>query len=261
MKTITERDGKNVNMQVVGDLHQYPDGSLHTVKEGKAVWEEGGGAGYGVKETRTTLFDGVATTESFGSINRTVLLAQDTNAPTIFVTFDGEEYTLERTEIAMGTLYGDAGDSEPSFANIPFAILSRNLFTFLYTESAGTHSVKIETFEQSVEPTPEFEAAVASVSNVYIVNISTGDRVGFAFDKTASEIFNAMQRTGVICVFSSSGAMSVHNLSAAVRSRGSEHEYVFTIEAKYPINGTTGDIEFQATNGDDYPSTQGYDGG
>lgn len=45
MKTITERDGKNVNMQVVGDLHQYPDGSVHTVKEGKPVWEEGGGSG------------------------------------------------------------------------------------------------------------------------------------------------------------------------------------------------------------------------
>ena len=48
MKTITERDGKNVNMQVVGDLHKYPDGSVHTVKEGKAVWEEGsGGSGGG----------------------------------------------------------------------------------------------------------------------------------------------------------------------------------------------------------------------
>ena len=45
MKTITERDGKNVNMQVVGDLHQYPDGSVHTVKNGKDVWEEGGGGG------------------------------------------------------------------------------------------------------------------------------------------------------------------------------------------------------------------------
>ena len=47
MKTITERDGKNVNMQVVGDLHKYPDGSVHTVKEGKAVWEEGSGGGSG----------------------------------------------------------------------------------------------------------------------------------------------------------------------------------------------------------------------
>lgn len=47
MKTISERDGKNVNMQVVGDLHQYPDGSVHTVKEGKAVWEEGSGGSGG----------------------------------------------------------------------------------------------------------------------------------------------------------------------------------------------------------------------
>ena len=61
MKTITERDGKNVNMQVVGDLHQYPDGSVHTVKEGKAVWEEGGedsggsGGGGGVKIIEGTI--------------------------------------------------------------------------------------------------------------------------------------------------------------------------------------------------------------
>lgn len=53
MKTITEHDGKNVNMQVVGDLHKYPDGSVHTVKNGKDVWEEGsggdsGGSGGGV---------------------------------------------------------------------------------------------------------------------------------------------------------------------------------------------------------------------
>ena len=47
MKTITERDGKNVNMQVVGDLHKYPDGSVHTVKNGKDVWEEGGGGSGG----------------------------------------------------------------------------------------------------------------------------------------------------------------------------------------------------------------------
>lgn len=55
MKTITERDGKNVNMQVVGDLHKYPDGSVHTVKEGKAVWEEGSGSGGGVQDYSTTL--------------------------------------------------------------------------------------------------------------------------------------------------------------------------------------------------------------
>lgn len=43
MKTISKREGKNYEIEVKGDLHQYPDGSVHTVKEGKAVWEEGSG--------------------------------------------------------------------------------------------------------------------------------------------------------------------------------------------------------------------------
>lgn len=152
--------------ELINNIMQSPENTNPNVLRSqlKAIQGEGsGGPGYSVKNQRTTLFDGDATTESFGSTNRTVLLEQDINAPTIFVTFDGEEYTFERTDIPNGVVYGDVADARPSFANIPFAILSRNGFTLLYTESAGTHSVKIETFEQSIELTPEFEAAVKSV--------------------------------------------------------------------------------------------------
>ena len=43
MKTISKHDGKNYEIDGKGDLHEYPDGSIFEVKDGKLIPGKGGG--------------------------------------------------------------------------------------------------------------------------------------------------------------------------------------------------------------------------
>lgn len=43
MKTISKHDGKNYEIDVKGDLHEYPDGTIFEVKNGKLIPGKGGG--------------------------------------------------------------------------------------------------------------------------------------------------------------------------------------------------------------------------
>jgi hypothetical protein len=120
--------------------------------------------GYSCTETVTLLTDESVTTV-FDEVNNSGKLAYSTSidADTIRVTFDGTEYTCNAQEGEMGTLYGaPMGEEGVDWSEYPFQI-SSGLRNDIYTETAGTYQVKIETVEEVVETTPCFEKAVNSV--------------------------------------------------------------------------------------------------
>ena len=152
--------------------------------------------GYSCTETVTLLTDESVTTV-FDEVNNSGKLAYSTSidADTIRVTFDGTEYTCNAQEGEMGTLYGaPMGEEGIDWSEYPFQI-SSGLRNDIYTETAGTYQIKVETVEEVVETTPCFEKAVNSVvgggsgggGSALIVN---GD--GLALDKTWQEIKNAV---------------------------------------------------------------------
>lgn len=120
--------------------------------------------GYSCTETITLLTDESVTTV-FDEVNNSGTLAYSTSidADTIRVTFDGTEYTCNIQEGPMGKLYGaPMGVWGLDWSEYPFQI-SSGLRNDIYTETAGTYQVKIETVEEVVETTPCFEKAVNSV--------------------------------------------------------------------------------------------------
>ena len=133
----------------------------------KTMLDDSGGEmnpGYSCTETVTLLTDESVTTV-FDEVNNSGKLAYSTSidADTIRVTFDGTEYTCNAQEGEMGTLYGaPMGEEGIDWSEYPFQI-SSGLRNDIYTETAGTYQIKIETVEEVVETTPCFEKAVNSV--------------------------------------------------------------------------------------------------
>ena len=119
--------------------------------------------GYSCTETVTLLTDESVTTV-FDEVNNSGKLAYSTSidADTIRVTFDGTEYTCNAQEGEMGTLYGaPMGEEGLDWSEYPFQI-SSGLRNDIYTKTAGTYQVKIETVEEVVETSECFKKAVAS---------------------------------------------------------------------------------------------------
>lgn len=123
--------------------------------------------GYECTETTTLLTEESVTTEQSGRFVRGPLsYSQLINADTIRVTFDGIEYVCSNVAEEDGGIYG-AGDGWTTY---PFVLDSNSTplgtGTMLYTETAGTYSVKIEAVELSAETTPCFRKAVQSLQPI-----------------------------------------------------------------------------------------------
>ena len=180
----------------------------------KTMLDDSGGEmnpGYSCTETVTLLTDESVTTV-FDEANNSGKLAYSTSidADTIRVTFDGTEYTCNAQEGEMGTLYGaPMGEEGIDWSEYPFQI-SSGLRNDIYTETAGTYQVKIETVEEVVETTPCFEKAVNSVvgggsggggTEPLIIHITeeevkqpqTQEKVGYKTDVLASDAYEAWQ--------------------------------------------------------------------
>lgn len=112
--------------------------------------ESGGG---GDTEQWETLFEGNVETLngggpiSAGNVGEGLLIQDDV----IKVTFNGEEYTCNKNEVPIGNAYGGMTPNGPDFSEYPFAIMSGDNggvnMCVLYTETAGTYSLKIEAQE------------------------------------------------------------------------------------------------------------------
>jgi len=132
---------------------------LNHIEDGIADME-GGDAGYECTETVTELFnETVTTTESQGVNMATFAYSQNITADVLRVTFDGVEYTCERTNVSSISLYGASNPTD--FSEYPFLIQTNGTGTnMIYTESAGEHSVNAKAVDISLSTTPCFERAV-----------------------------------------------------------------------------------------------------
>lgn len=188
---------------------------LNHMEDGIAQASGGGtDVGYECTETRTVLTEESVTTVA-GEYGNDGSLAYSTpiTAETIRVTFNGVEYVCDA--VAMGGTvrgYGGISQSDTDFSEYPFAITSNSnpdasFVNGLYTETAGTYQVKIETVEQSVETSECFENAVNKVvggggAESLIVKAArfykSTNTATVVFDKTLSEVSEALSN-GVPC--------------------------------------------------------------
>lgn len=125
----------------------------------------GGDCGYECEETITLLTEESVTTTTQDELNRGVLsYSQLIDAEVVKVTFNGTEYECPRIAVSNNNGYGGVGQSGPDFSQYPFAILSGttpfgSYETTFFTEIAGTYTVKIEAFEETITTTPCFAKA------------------------------------------------------------------------------------------------------
>lgn len=128
-----------------------------------------GSAGYECKEEYTLLIDESVTTvirEGRDYAAAPLASSSKVNAETVRVTFDDTEYIcVGRQEFGMeyGALWSDETQSF-DWSEYPFSIGSNDLGNSISTQTAGTHQVKIEALEYSIETSECFEKAVKSVS-------------------------------------------------------------------------------------------------
>lgn len=147
------------------EVDSSDNGKILSVIDG--YWNVGEKISYGEEEYKTILDTASYTTaedNGYYKCDNVCSLANLIDGDIIKVTFDGDEYEVE----AKVSRYGKAiGDNVNNFTNYPFYI---NTGTFpgnatLYTEEAGTYSIKIE--RKIVTPSKEFsDAALASIKYI-----------------------------------------------------------------------------------------------
>lgn len=85
------------------------------------------------------------------------------DAESIKVTFNGTVYECEKiadtySSNNYGAPYNDSTDNY-DWSEYPFSISSESSGTYLYTETAGTYTIKIEAVEETISTTPCFDKA------------------------------------------------------------------------------------------------------
>lgn len=164
----------------------------------------GGDKGYECTDTRTLLTDETCTFEASHDIYRTRLSYSDfIDADKLFVTFDSVEYgPISKEVIHNVTYYGDINiaDGTANFDRFPFMIGSSrqgigdaNTIAYVYAETGGEHTIKIEAIETIATTTPCFEKAVQSVTTPLMINFMEADAEtgNIYFDKTFGEVTDA----------------------------------------------------------------------
>lgn len=122
--------------------------------------------GFECEETVTLLTEESVTTElddgvAYGDLSYSQLI----DADAIKVTFNGTEYECERTDVDGGNDYGapfDPGTNTYDWSEYPFHIWSGGddgVITSIATQTAGTHTIKIEAEETIITTTPCFDLA------------------------------------------------------------------------------------------------------
>ncbi len=115
-----------------------------------------------------TVFEGNVTTtvqlETGPSAGANLVLSSSLTADSVKVTFNGTEYTLPKNEYG----YGYVGQEGPDFSEYPLFILTTTTPYTLYTETAGTYSLKIEELQSG-------ESSDFSTVQVTIINNSSGN--------------------------------------------------------------------------------------
>ena len=131
-------------------------GGAHSIKI--EAQESGGESSDDDEEQWETLFDDDVTTENNEQpqgVSPSAIIEYDSviDANIIKVTFEGTEYMCEKTALPQANIYGGMTIMGPDFSEYPFGIASGNDgindYFQLFTESAGTYSLKIEAQKSS----------------------------------------------------------------------------------------------------------------
>lgn len=115
---------------------------------------EGGGGSW------QTVFEGSVTTESESTFaSGDIVGLSSLDGDSVKVTFNGVEYTLPKHELG----YGEMGEGNtPDFSNYPLFIETSDTPYMLYTETAGTYTLKIE--EPQSGGSSDFSIATVTVN-------------------------------------------------------------------------------------------------
>ena len=144
--------------------------------------------GWSVTSGTTTICDETVTAEDDGGMYCAQLTVSSITAASITVTYDGTPYQCAQD--------GDGGygtDVNFTFADYPFRIESDG---FIITETAGSHTVKVEAVSSTVEVSSGFATAVMEASPLLrIVQGST----------TWQQVYDAMAAGKIACYFYDSG--------------------------------------------------------
>lgn len=183
--------GETISAELLNNLE---DG----VEEALACCEGGGGSGdvgYECKIIDTVLTEESVTTRlsvgppyPYGALSYSGLI----DADTLHVVFDGTEYVVSKETTGGSNFYGGVGQSGPDDRTYPFAIESGIFGNQLYTEVAGTYSLKITAPQEGAEVSDCFTKAVKSISNAFVVTVSSSGSTRVA-DKTIDEILEAIK--------------------------------------------------------------------
>lgn len=112
--------------------------------------------GWSVTSGTTTICDETITSVDDGGIYVAQLSASSITSDAIIVTYDGSTYQCAKDG---DNGYGDSTDF--TFTTYPFRIERDG---FIITETAGTHTVKIEAVESTVEISADYAAVVSATS-------------------------------------------------------------------------------------------------
>lgn len=123
--------------------------------------------GFECTESQETVFEGSLTTASMGQMyGATFTPTEPIEGDSITVTFNGTEYELPKETLSFGTGYGEFdANGLPVFTNYPCVVEISSGYHLLFTPSAGTYQVVINTTVLTVETSECFEKAVKSVSD------------------------------------------------------------------------------------------------
>lgn len=169
--------------------------------------------GFECTETVTTLTEESVTTTAQGNYNMgTLQYSQLIDADSITVTFDGVEYECPRVTERVGNVYGGAGQGDPDFSEYPFVIMSTAERNGITTQTAGTHTVKIEIVGETITTTLCFEKAVdsliASIKPMILKADNTENPGEVMLDHTWQEILTAfVQGRNIVVINRAEGAM------------------------------------------------------
>ena len=138
--------------------------ALNNIEQG-IVNADGGG-----KTWVTLCEEAVTTVEDNGIYMAQLSYSQLISADTIRVTFDETTYTCSiANQRTNTTYYGGFDETGPDFSEYPFVILSERgsdgFDNYIGTETAGTHTVKIEALQESSGSFDFSTARVTVVNN------------------------------------------------------------------------------------------------
>lgn len=179
--------------------------SLNNMEEGI---QEALQSGYECTETEVVFFNGSITTVAQGGMNMGMFTpSQLISGDALTVTMNGTEYELPKGDLGGGQVYYGEFSGMPVFTNYPCLVIPDGASGIFATENAGTYTVKMSGFAESVTTTECFSKAVKKFTLKHILdgeangslrsNRSTPEGNGYALGNGAVSLGGGTQANGL----------------------------------------------------------------